>query len=140
MPQSALFGQPPATENDYWIVKALLYSMGSDADPANGIPKAQVPRSNFDNRSGPIVAGAALAIFFVVTITAARVIARKTMNSTSLGWDDTLIVVAAVRLLNCLRRWRDEPYTDVFRSLRSSTFRSRTLWYHTEELVSICIT
>ena len=98
MPQSALYGQPPATENDFWIVKGLLYNMGSDADPANGIPEAQVPRLNHDNRSGSIVAGAALAIFFIVTITAARVIARKTMSSASLGWDDTLIVVAAARI------------------------------------------
>ncbi|KAL8831195.1 MAG: hypothetical protein Q9191_001007 [Dirinaria sp. TL-2023a] len=98
MVQSALFGQPPATQNDFWIVKGILFQEGVvDADPAKGLPALQaVPRPNHENKSGSIVVGLALSIFFVVFITATRIIARKTMSSASLGWDDTLIVVAAV--------------------------------------------
>ena len=100
MAQSALFGQPPATENDFWIVKGILFNEGMvDADPAKGLPMAQAPRPNHENRSVSIVAGLTLSIFFVVSITATRIIARKALSSASLGWDDTLIVIAAVCVL-----------------------------------------
>ena len=100
MAQSALFGRPPVTEDDYWIVKGLLFRMGhSDMDPAKGLPLPQIPTPPHDNRSGSIVAGIAISIFVIVIITATRVLSRKMMRTSSLGWDDLLIVVAAVCLI-----------------------------------------
>lgn len=99
MPQSALYGQPPATDDDYWIVKALLDTMGKfEANPADGLGMPQLPSPPPDNRSGAMIAGLVISIFLIVTITGARVIARKMMSTSSLGWDDVLIVIAAVSL------------------------------------------
>lgn len=96
--QSALYGRPPITDNDYWIVKALLFEMKiADADPVQGLPFEHFPPLSDENRSGSIIAAVTISIFFIVAITATRLVARKTIRTSSLGWDDALISVAAVR-------------------------------------------
>ena len=96
--QSAPYGRPPNTDNDYWIVKALLFEQGiADADPAKGLPFEHFPLLSDENRSGSIIAAVTISIFLIVAITATRLVARKTIRTSSLGWDDALISVAAVR-------------------------------------------
>ncbi|KAL8863039.1 MAG: hypothetical protein Q9178_000412 [Gyalolechia marmorata] len=95
--QSALYGRPPVTDNDYWIVKALLFAMGLvDADPVNGLPFEQFPPLSDESRSGSIIAGVTISIFLIVSVTATRLVARKTIRTSSLGWDDALITAATV--------------------------------------------
>ncbi|KAL8847724.1 MAG: hypothetical protein Q9221_007244 [Calogaya cf. arnoldii] len=95
--QSALYGRPPNTDNDYWIVKALLFEQGiADADPAKGLPFEHFPLLSDENRSGSIIAAVTISIFLIVAITATRLVARKTIRTSSLGWDDALISVAAL--------------------------------------------
>ena len=100
MSQSALYGRPPATDNDFWIVKAMLFQMGLvDADPTKGLPLKQFPPPNDESKAGSIIAGVTISIFLVLSITTTRIVARKLISTSSLGWDDALIVVAAVRVI-----------------------------------------
>ncbi|KAL8879424.1 MAG: hypothetical protein Q9198_002957 [Flavoplaca austrocitrina] len=93
---SALYGRPPITDNDYWIVKAILFHNGlADADPVDGLPFEPFPPVSDETRSGSIIAAVTMSIFVIVSITATRLVARKTIRTSSLGWDDALISAAA---------------------------------------------
>ncbi len=95
--QSALYGRPPVTDNDYWIVKALLFDMGLvDADPVKGLPFKDLPPVSDESRAGSIIAGVTISIFLIVSVTATRLVARKTIKTSALGWDDALITAATV--------------------------------------------
>ena len=97
MAHSALYGRPPATQDDFWIAKGLLFQIGLvDADPSKGLPLKQFPPVDTEKHTGSIVAGVIVSIFLIVSITSTRLIARKMVRSSSLGWDDLLIVIAAV--------------------------------------------
>ncbi|KAL8999157.1 MAG: hypothetical protein Q9169_001936 [Polycauliona sp. 2 TL-2023] len=97
MSQSALYGQPPATDDDFWIVKGMLFQIGLvDADPSKGLPLKQFPPPSNENKAGSIIAGVTVSIFFVLSITTTRLVARKLIRTSSLGWDDVLIVPAAL--------------------------------------------
>ncbi|KAL8888046.1 MAG: hypothetical protein Q9215_004462 [Flavoplaca cf. flavocitrina] len=94
---SALYGRPPITDNDYWIVKAILFHNGlADADPVDGLPFEPFPPVSDETRSGSIIAAVTMSIFVIVSITATRLVARKTIRTSSLGWDDALISAAAL--------------------------------------------
>ncbi|KAL8994431.1 MAG: hypothetical protein Q9169_005601 [Polycauliona sp. 2 TL-2023] len=95
--QSALYGRPPNTDDDYWMVKAILFYAGlTDADPVNGLPIEQFPAYSDENRSGSIIAGISISIVLIVSITITRLVARKTIRTSSLGWDDAFISAAAL--------------------------------------------
>ncbi|KAI4107846.1 MAG: hypothetical protein LQ339_002456 [Xanthoria mediterranea] len=101
MSRSALYGRPPATDNDFWIVKAMLFQMGLvNADPTKGLPLKQFPPPNDESKAGSIIAGVTISIFLVLSITTTRIIARKLISTSSLGWDDALIVVAALAVIS----------------------------------------
>ncbi|KAL9610626.1 MAG: hypothetical protein Q9167_004668 [Letrouitia subvulpina] len=97
MASSARFGQPPATQNDYYIVKALLSRSSKLAamDPAKGFPMPMPPNAPHDNGADRIYAGAIITIFFLLFITGIRVVSRRLAKPNALGWDDFFIVLAA---------------------------------------------
>ncbi|KAL8770042.1 MAG: hypothetical protein Q9209_004080 [Squamulea sp. 1 TL-2023] len=100
--RSALYGKPPVTDNDYWVVKAILFQMGlADADPVQGLPLEYSPPSSNKNHSGSIIAGVTVSIFLIVSITVTRLVAKKTIRTSSLGWDDALISIAALAGVAC---------------------------------------
>lgn len=98
MTGSAQFGQPPATQNDYYIVKALLSRSPKLAamDPAKGFPMPMPTNVPHDNGADRIYAGAIITIFFLLFITGIRVVSRRLAKPNALGWDDFFIVLAAV--------------------------------------------
>ncbi|KAL8967285.1 MAG: hypothetical protein Q9183_002994 [Haloplaca sp. 2 TL-2023] len=101
MSQSALYGRPPATDDDFWIVKAMLFQMGLvDADPSKGLPLKQFPPPTNESKTGTIIAGVTISIFLVLSITTTRLVARKLISTSSLGWDDALIVPAALAVIS----------------------------------------
>ena len=96
--ESALYGRPPNTDNDYWIVKAILFlTSHDDIGPVGGLQYERIPPFNGETRSGSIIAAVTISIFVIVSVTATRLIARKTIRTSSLGWDDVVISAAAVR-------------------------------------------
>lgn len=127
--ESALYGRPPNTDDDYWIVKAILFHNGlADADPVDGLPFEPFPPFSDETRSGSIIAAVTISIFVIVSITATRLVARKTIKTSSLGWDDALISAAAVRQLSICTNL---AYPDSSLGLHCSP--SSALWFHTEE-------
>ena len=126
--ESALYGRSPITDNDYWIVKAILFHSGlADADPVDGLPFEPFPPVSDETRSGSIIAAVTISIFVIVSITATRLVARKTIRTSSLGWDDALISAAAVRQLSICTNL---AYPDSSLGLRFSP--SSALWFRTE--------
>ena len=99
MSPSAQFGQPPATQNDYYIVKALLSRSPKLAalDPAKGFPMQVPSDAPHDSGADRIYAGAIITIFFLLFITGIRVVTRRMAKPNALGWDDFFIILAAVR-------------------------------------------
>ena len=98
MSGSALVGQPPANQDDFYIVRGLLFQSGllNKFDPKQGLPTKPPPVVRHDTRGPSITVGLSVAIALTVVITATRVIAKYVMRFSSLGWDDFLIVIATV--------------------------------------------
>ena len=99
MGDSALVGQPPANDRDYWIVKGLYATIGKpDADASKGIvlPPPRPPHPSHHTKGPSVIAGLAVCIFVCIAITAGRVLARYLLQTSRLGWDDFFIVIAAV--------------------------------------------
>lgn len=99
---SALIGQPPKTEDDYWIVRSLLLVAGlNNVDPKLGakIPPARPPpdRYHFETRGPGIIAGMSVCIVIMVSVTVARLLLRWFKGSVRFGADDWLIIPGAVR-------------------------------------------
>ncbi|KAI4274582.1 MAG: hypothetical protein L6R38_006053 [Xanthoria sp. 2 TBL-2021] len=133
--QSALYGRPPNTDNDYWIVKALLFEMKiADADPVQGLPFEHFPPLSDENRSGSIIAAVTISIFFIVAVTATRLVARKTIRTSSLGWDDALISVAALGTVGGTIHYITAGFTKfaiIFFNVRLTGSTSRIwIWVH----------
>ncbi|KAL3424966.1 hypothetical protein PVAG01_04247 [Phlyctema vagabunda] len=91
---SALIGQPPATETDYWVVKYLLLAFGLNTDPMKGIaipPRRPVPYE-FETRGPGIIVSMSVAIGFMVLITGLRLGMRLFRRGLLVGLDDVFIV------------------------------------------------
>ncbi|KAL9040874.1 MAG: hypothetical protein Q9180_001642 [Flavoplaca navasiana] len=74
-----------------------MFHLGlADADPVDGLPFEPFPPFSRETRSGSIIAATTICIFLIVSITATRLVARKTIKTSSLGWDDALISAAAL--------------------------------------------
>lgn len=111
MPNSAFYGQPPANERDLMIVKGMIAINGGHRDPRKGIPLGPPPHPRLtDSHAGRIVASCVIAMVFVIVITGTRVIAKFRSKRSRLGWDDWLIVLAAVSLLAARLRLSESAY------------------------------
>ena len=99
---SALVGQPPITDDDYWVVRGLLISIGlTDVSPKAGaqIPPARPPpdRYHYETKGPGIIAGMVVCIVVMTAVTGARLMVRLRKRELRFGPDDWLIIPALVR-------------------------------------------
>lgn len=98
---SAFIGQPPATQDDYWVVRSLLLAAGlSDVDPNQGakIPPPRPPPHlyRFETKGPAIIAGASISITLMVVVTLTRLLFRWFGPGVRFGADDWLIIPGVV--------------------------------------------
>ncbi|EXF77063.1 hypothetical protein CFIO01_01710 [Colletotrichum fioriniae PJ7] len=100
---SAFVGQPPATQNDYYIAKGLFRMAGmTNANPMTGyyVAAKQPPDYNHETKVPGVLAGLIFVILAIVAPTAARIWLRLRRGSVmQFGWDDWTVVVAALLAL-----------------------------------------
>ncbi|KAI9794752.1 MAG: hypothetical protein M1835_006383 [Candelina submexicana] len=99
---SAYIGQPPQTDEDYWVVRNFLHLQGkTNADPTKGvkIPPAKPPPNvyHFESRAPGIITGSAMTIVIMVFITVSRLIVRwRRKSGQKFGADDWMIIPALI--------------------------------------------
>ena len=101
MVKSALVGQPPLTQDDYWIVRGNLLEYGLEKlDPSKGlqIPPFRPPpdKYHFHTRGPAIIAVCSVSIVIMLFATIARLLVRKLKKDLKFGRDDWLIIPATV--------------------------------------------
>lgn len=98
---SALIGQPPLTEDDYYIVKGILRLFGLPLDPAKGIliPPARPPNYHYETDTSRIIGVLVLCVVVVTTVTVARLLIRALKHGLIWGWDDWVMMLALVGML-----------------------------------------
>ena len=97
MPKSAVIGQPPNTNNDYYIVKALLRKFHLERDPAKGVSFGPPPPNlNHDSRGPQILAGSIVFLILSTLVTGSRLLIRGLYNQVKWGLDDWFIIPALV--------------------------------------------
>lgn len=98
MSNSALLGQPPNTEDYYYVVKAIMASFHlPGGDPTKGISLGPRPLIVQNNSRGPqIITASIFLIVLVVLITGSRLSIRAFHPKVKWGWDDWLIIPATV--------------------------------------------
>ncbi|KAK7512468.1 uncharacterized protein IWZ02DRAFT_87030 [Phyllosticta citriasiana] len=92
---SAYINDPPNTETDYWVTKALLQSAGLyHVDPKKGVKLApDRPDGYIFETKGPrIVASLAFCIAIMTLVTGLRLFLRYHVRRLEWGIDDTLMV------------------------------------------------
>ncbi|KAL8888386.1 MAG: hypothetical protein Q9215_004182 [Flavoplaca cf. flavocitrina] len=99
MAPSALIGQPAANEEDYWIAKALLQSLGMvGADPWKGVPlPPQRPPPElyrFESRASSAATAYSVSMAFMIIITLTRLGLRIFSKRMRWGLDDTMMIFA----------------------------------------------
>ena len=105
-PPSALIGQPPLTDDDYWIVRGLLLAAGlTDVHPEKGakIPPPRPPPDvyHFETKGPAIIAGCSVSIALMMLFTVTRLVVRCTERRLHFGNDDWFIIPACVSLMCC---------------------------------------
>ena len=99
MTQSALLGQPPATERDVLIRRGILRITGSIFFPNPkhpfGPPRPS-PDSPDESRDSQTIALTATLMTAVIIITLGRFAYRSTLKTWKFGLDDLLIIPAAL--------------------------------------------
>ena len=101
MSPSALFGQPPASDDDYYVIKGFLRQFGLPDNlihPEMGIMfpiKAPGPGPYSSNSAG-IIAGSSIAIALITFITGTRLYLRIFRRDLKVGLDDVFIGIAAL--------------------------------------------
>ncbi|KAK2043399.1 hypothetical protein LZ31DRAFT_468371 [Colletotrichum somersetense] len=100
---SAFVGQPPATQDDYYIVKGLFRTAGvAEADPMMGYFLAAKPPPGYvyETRQPAILTGLIFVILAIVVPTTSRIGLRMgKCSSMKFGWDDYAISVGALLAL-----------------------------------------
>ena len=100
-------GEPPATERDKLIIEGILvnYGLEKKVNPAKGFsPTGPPPDPRLtDSVQDQLIASCCIAAFVVLAITALRMVAKsgigRTGRGSQIGWDDWIIIIAAVRTL-----------------------------------------
>jgi len=109
MARSALVGQPPNTSDDYKVIVSigrLMEFPPGMLDPSKGLPiplkrpASDHYPSNYPNHAPAITAAMAIAISLICIITGLRVGLRILRKDLRWGWDDIVIIPAAVRDLS----------------------------------------
>ncbi|KAL1651895.1 hypothetical protein SLS58_000018 [Diplodia intermedia] len=97
---SALIGSPPATENDFWIVKGMLRAVHLDGklDAEKGyslLPK-RPDDYQYEEKRAAIIAGMSVCIFVMVSVTVARLAVRLFRTGVRWGADDWMLIPGAI--------------------------------------------
>lgn len=106
MVRSALVGQPPLTDDDFWIVKGNLLLTGlTKLDPHKGlkIPPFRPPpdQYHFQTRQPAIIAVSSVLIVVMLVVTVARLMLRKLKKDMKFGLDDWFMIPALVSSKYC---------------------------------------
>jgi hypothetical protein len=101
MTGSALFGQPPNTQDDYWIARGMLLAAGStNVDPNLGakIPRARPPpdQYRFETKGPGIIAGMHVCIAVMAGITGTHLMYRWLEPLVRFGSDEWFIIPGVV--------------------------------------------
>lgn len=101
-PASALFGQPPNNQDDWFIIRGFARWAGipdEALNPSHGFPSpVQRPptASHYVSRGPSMIASTSVAMALVVLITGARLGLRCFRKDLKVGYDDFVIVPAAL--------------------------------------------
>lgn len=105
MVESAHIGQPPATEEDYYIVRSYLrlaptYGGRFDADPTSGFQPGMRPPHGYvyNDKQAGILAALAVMLVVIFTLSATRLGLRHFKQRLKWGPDDWAIIPATVSL------------------------------------------
>lgn len=101
---SALIGQTPISDTDALIRRGLLVVSPSIINPNKSQPFGPPRPSDyvFETKAPSLIAGEALAIFFILLFTTARIYVRLFKKKTTFGLDDLFILPGAVSLPQCV--------------------------------------
>ncbi|KAJ1329836.1 hypothetical protein MN608_06572 [Microdochium nivale] len=97
---SATFGQPPANEGDYSVIRGLyrLYGMPTGDLAAGFLPALQAPPGYvFETKATQIVVGSVFVALSMIIPTTARLVLRAKKDSVlRFGWDDWTVLLAMI--------------------------------------------
>ena len=98
---SALFGQPPNNQDDWFIIRGFARSVGiPDAalNPSHGFPSPvqRPPNVPYAPRGPSMIASTSVAMALVILITGARLGLRYFRRDLKVGYDDFVIIPAAL--------------------------------------------
>lgn len=104
MSSSAFLGQPPADQDDFYIIKGMYRAAYAfNKDPSKGY--LFVPRKpenyGYNDKQASIIVGMALAIIIMMFTTALRLTLRRFKTGVRWGADDWILIPAAVWLSSC---------------------------------------
>lgn len=98
MTGSALLGQPPATQNDYWTIRGTFRTAKipyTDETIKAGFKWVKIPPNPpHDNRTAHIYGAMAVVIVLVTLITWTRIFLRYWRKELRFGSDDWAIILA----------------------------------------------
>lgn len=94
---SAIIGQPPNTQRDWYIVRGFLRLVGlGDTDPALGYVLAAKDTGDNDGSKRPaVIAGLITCLVAISSVTIARLGLRASMSQMRFGTDDWATIAAA---------------------------------------------
>lgn len=101
MAPSALVGQPPNNQDDWFVVRGFARWAGipdEAFDPSLGFPPhlQRPPNAPYESRGPLIIAGTSVTMALVILITGARLGLRCFRKDLKVGYDDWVIVPAAL--------------------------------------------
>ncbi|OJD40604.1 uncharacterized protein BKCO1_1000445 [Diplodia corticola] len=98
--ESALIGSPPATDNDYWIVKGMLRAVHLDgkldADKGFSLLPKRPDSYQYEEKRASIIAAMSVCIFVMVSVTVARLAVRLFRTGVRWGADDWMLIPGAI--------------------------------------------
>lgn len=100
MSHSAFLGQPPATQDDFYIIKGMYRAAYAfNEDPSKGY--LFVPRKpadyEYNNKQASVIFGMAVAIVIMLLTTTLRLALRQFKTGVRWGADDWILIPGAVR-------------------------------------------
>lgn len=100
---SALMGEKPKNQDDWYIIHGIYRAYGIDADPDDGYLYAPSAPDGYvhESKQAGIIAGMAVVIAVILIPTVARLIVKARSRQAILGADDWTIMVAAVSERPC---------------------------------------
>lgn len=104
MPKSALVGYPPVTDQDYWIAKYMIRTLGiKHGDPSQGFkvnpPRPPAGEYQFETRGPGLIAGLSICVVVMAGVTGLRLYLRLFSPRLKTGLDDWLLIPGIVCIL-----------------------------------------